>query len=99
MNNNAWTIFTYSNNKKELSIALQWAAKAIEQGPKNYSNSVDTYANILYKLERVPEAISWEEKAVRLAEDQKDYDNLTLYNEALAKMKNRIATWPTLTAN
>jgi hypothetical protein len=50
---------------------------------------IDTYANILYKLGKKEEAISWEEKAVTLVgeADKKSYQ------ETLDKMKRGEKTW------
>lgn len=85
-NDNAWTIFLKSNNQDEIKKALVWCDSAIRiaEQPEYY----DTYANLLYKLGRVEEAIKMEEKAAFLGPN---YDDIKLN---LEKMKKGQPTWP-----
>jgi thioredoxin-related protein len=86
LNNYAWDIFKYSTNKEELIKALKWSDSTIKIDPA-YVNSYDTYANLLYKLGRVDQAILMEEKAKRLDPKNADID------ETISKMKQREKTW------
>jgi thioredoxin-related protein len=62
INQFCWQTFLYVNDKNLLKKALAWMDKIIQHGDSN-DRHLDTYANILYKLGRVKEAIEWEEKA------------------------------------
>jgi len=86
LNNNAWRIFQYSSNKEELNKALAWSIRSVLMQP--ISTYFDTYANLLYKLNRGDEAIMWEELVVKLAPDNVNYQ------ETLDKMKKGTPTWP-----
>jgi tetratricopeptide (TPR) repeat protein len=87
LDGNAWDLFLHSTDKNELTKALSWSDNAIKLAPTPSSGYFDTYANLLYKLGRVREAIKWEEKAVALDPNSKDI------NEALEKMRRREPTW------
>jgi len=83
----AWELFQHSTDKRELHIAIGWSQAAMKLVKKPDANYFDTYANLLYKLKRNAEAISWEEKALQLAPGQDDI----VAN--LAKMKKHQPTW------
>ena len=59
LNSFAWDVFTYSSDRNELEAALSWSKKTLapkeEAGVFNY---YDTYANLLYKLDRKAEALA-----------------------------------------
>ena len=86
LNNHAWLIFLHSSDSTQLNKALSWANMAVTINP-NYSNSWDTYANLLFKLGRKKEALKMEERAIELdprsAEYKKTFENI----------KNGIKTW------
>lgn len=86
-NDNAWIIFERSANRKELYRALSWARRQVKADP-TYSNYLDTYANILYKLGKKNEAMRWEKKARQLSPDD------PLYVETIRKMEKGEPTWP-----
>lgn len=85
LNNNAFYVFQYSNNEDELKTALTWMGRVALNNP----TTIDTYANLLYKLNRKAEAITWEEKAVKM-----DPSNELGLDAILAKMKAGEPTWP-----
>jgi hypothetical protein len=58
----------------------------VRRNPKS-SENIDTYANLLFKIGKVDEAIKMEEKALSLNPTSKD----TL--SALEKMKKGLQTW------
>jgi len=66
----AWTIFEKSNNKNHLKTAANWAKKSIAINENVYN--LDTYANILFVLGDKKNAISYQKKAVELAEKTSD---------------------------
>jgi len=86
LNNYAWEIFQYSQDKKELMAALSWSSKAVMMHPT--ANWMDTYANILYKLGQDKLSTKWEEVAIKLAPDDKSIKT------NLEKMKKGEPTWP-----
>ena len=87
LNNYAWDIFQHSKDRQELIKALSWSSRAVMMNPSN--NWMDTYANILYKLDRKKEAIMWEEIAAKLSPTDTDIQ------VNLEKMKKGEPTWPT----
>lgn len=88
LNNNAWTIFTYSNCPEELTKALFWADKVVAMTRGKNSNALDTKANLLYKLGRKQEAIALEGKAKELNPKASDI------TRAWELMQNDKPTWP-----
>lgn len=91
-NFSAWEVFQYSNNPAELKKALEWSKKSITLAPTSdqfgLSESMDTYANILYKLHRKKEAMEWEQKAL------KNNPKATDIADNFSKMKKDAPTWP-----
>lgn len=92
LNTDAWDVFLYSTSKRDLDAALSWSRLCVEfisfmEG--NQPNSLDTYANLLYKLGRKEEALRFEEQAVALAPWFK------AIRENLEKMKQGKPTWTT----
>jgi len=67
LNEFAWTIFQHADAKAELDTALSWAKRAVSLADSSqrgfYSEYIDTYANLLYRLGFRDSAILWEEKA------------------------------------
>lgn len=59
---------------------------------------IDTYANLLYKVGEVTEALKWQELAVtkgrELGIDKGDFNTI---QENFEKMKKGVPTWPTYT--
>jgi len=91
LNNNAWTAFEKSSDKKVLQDALNWSKRSLEIAPDN-SMILDTYANLLYKLGRNEEAIKYEEQVLSSdAKKGKKTDEGTV--ETLRKMKAGEKTW------
>jgi hypothetical protein len=85
-NSIAWEVFKYSNDKEELTKALNWSKHAVMMNP--VGGWMDTYANILYKLGYENLAVSWEELAVKQSPTDKDIQT------NLEKMKKNEPTWP-----
>lgn len=96
LNTWAWTLFEYSSSKDELSLALEWIKRSNDLEP-NSPEFLDTYANVLYKLGSVNEALAWEQKAID-AEDSRAKKNnaisTSVFRQCLEKMKKGEKTWP-----
>lgn len=96
LNSWAWTLFEYSNDKNELNKALEWSKRSSELQPDS-PEILDTHANVLYKLGSVKDAISWQQKAVDVADAQAKKQNgiaRPVFKESLEKMKRGERTWP-----
>jgi hypothetical protein len=88
INNITWSVFETVNDPEVLSVAVKAAKYSMETFAPNAPNDIDTYANLLYKAGRKEEAIEWEEKAAKLAPDNKDIAS------NLEKMRTGTRTWP-----
>lgn len=74
LNEHAWHFYQLNNKTRDLEQALMWSKKSMEwyedlRRDKNYMPLgnpayIDTYAHLLYKLNRKSEAIEWQTKAV-----------------------------------
>ncbi|MCS3800120.1 thioredoxin family protein [Niastella sp. OAS944] len=91
LNTWSWTIFENSKDNEELRQALEWSKRANELEPAA-PDFMDTYANILYKLGLVQEAIIWQKKAIQELRIKK-YNNLAV-QQNLEKMQKGEKTWP-----
>jgi thioredoxin-related protein len=91
LNNYAWTVFTKCDDKSVIESALVWSKKSFEGQNQNTYNSIDTYANLLYKLGRNQEAIDWEMKAQQLALTQGGEKQWN--QDVIDKMKKGEKTW------
>ncbi|HEY4876774.1 MAG TPA: DUF255 domain-containing protein [Puia sp.] len=87
LNNNAFEIFQYSSDKKELQKALLLVNKSLEFD-NNYADGIDTKANLLYKLGKREEALKLEEKAASLNPKSNDI------TDNFKNMKKGKPTWP-----
>jgi thioredoxin-related protein len=87
INNLSWKVFQHINNKRTLRVAVKTMKYNNEHKDINSPITIDTYANLLYKLGRRRQAIQWESKAVELSNKQLNFVN------TLTKMKNKVKTW------
>jgi thioredoxin-related protein len=88
LNDVVWdVIFLHSNDKKQINTGINWMKGIVRRHP--FPNTLDTYANLLYKAGKNEQAIALEEKAVQLNQDPKDKS----FQEVLAKMKRGEPTW------
>lgn len=55
MANDAFNFYKYINNRQQLEIAETWAEKAVQKSPGNV-NFNETYASLLFKLDKKAEA-------------------------------------------
>lgn len=89
LNNNAYEIFKYSSDKRELEHAITWIDLALPLAPTYAAGMLDTKANLLYKLGRVEEAISLETRVVNMRPLSKEFQKV------IQKMKDGKPTWET----
>lgn len=84
----AWDLFVNATDKNVLLKALSWSERSLKMS--NFANPgfIDTYANLLYKLGRVKEALQWQEKAVALSPGANEIQ------ENMLKMQRNERTWP-----
>lgn len=114
LNKEAWNIFIRSDDIVELKRALDLSNKTVGLDSSDYSqlnyNYLNTYANLLYKLGRIAEALESETKAFRLATGgERVYDvrsRKMLVGSfkiesmvTLFKMKRGLPTWPVKIGN
>jgi len=92
INNAAWDIFAHVNKHKILKAAI----KVLEAHREENESSMDTYANLLYKLGRKAEAIQWEEGAIKTNEVMSVKLHAkpnAVYKDTLEKMRTGRPTW------
>lgn len=110
LNNRSWAVFEHSNNQDSLQAAvvvMEGVMRRVPPEDERFFAFADTYANLLYKVGRVDEAIRWQEKAVQSAlreasrlKQGSDGDQAgakwleTEFSKTLAKMKAGEPTWP-----
>jgi hypothetical protein len=90
LNNIAWEVFQYSNNKAELFEALKWSERCLKLDTMSSftPGNMDTKANLLYKAGMTAEAIATEKKVIILKPDDRGYKVILL------KMEKGLPTWP-----
>jgi len=86
MNTKLWDIFQHSTKKEELIVAIKLEKEYLQKNPED-ANAMDTYANLLYKMGNKQDALTWEEKSTKLAQDSKEIQ------ANYAKMKMDRPTW------
>jgi thiol-disulfide isomerase/thioredoxin len=85
----AWKIFQNCDDMGCISDALNWSKKSVDI--TNNPVYMDTYANLLFKSGKNKEAIQWEEKAIKRANESKENDET--FSNNLEKMKKGEKTW------
>jgi hypothetical protein len=89
VNNITWPLFENVSDIKVLKFACDVVMKyAMKEWYQNDPTSLDTYANLLYKIGKRDKAIELEEKAVKQSKQDK------VFVETLEKMRKGIKTWP-----
>ena len=87
LNEFAWDIFQHCPDMTCVSEALEWSKRSFKDNQN--PGFMDTYANILYKMGRKDEAVTWEEKALALVPAAEGSN----YRQTLDKMKKGEKTW------
>ncbi|CCH00061.1 thioredoxin domain protein [Fibrella aestuarina BUZ 2] len=83
LNSLAWGYFETLTDPADLNQALAWSGRSLELNRS--AASLDTYAQLLGKLGRKPEAIKYEEEALALA--KKTGEDAADYEKTLAALK------------
>ncbi|CAL1519753.1 thioredoxin family protein [Chitinophaga sp. MM2321] len=106
-NNMIWNVmFLHSNDMVVLRKGVNWMEIIVKATPNDGPN-IDTYANLLYKIGRTKEALYWEERALKiaknnkkLAESKKDSiviaafkNEIEIYERTIGKMRKNEPTW------
>jgi thioredoxin-related protein len=84
LNQYAWEVYENCAESGLIAQALEWSKKSMV-GNEDYA-CIDTYAHLLMKTGKKPEAIEWETKAVNMAREKNDPD-LSTYENELKKME------------
>ena len=87
LNEFAWTVFQNCSDGTCLQNALDWSKRSFEK--EQNPAFMDTYANILYRLGKKDEALTWEQKALELVPDAEKQG----YQQTMEKMKAGEKTW------
>jgi len=74
LNDIAWKVCVYSNNKKKLKAGLEWINIAISKNTTSNIAMLDTKAQLKYKLGHKKKAIELERQVVQLA--KAEYQNI-----------------------
>ena len=84
LNNVAWAVSSMTGEVKYLEKAVSWSKRSVSL--KREPFNLDTYASILFKLDKKEEAIKQEKDAIELARKK----NLPIgqYEDALKRMEN-----------
>ena len=93
LNNNAFDIFQYSNDRVLLAAAAKWMTLVLDStkgSSSHLSDLLDTHAELLYKLGRKDEASPMEARAVETAHVKEVQQK---YQQALEKMRAGQPTW------
>jgi len=87
LNSACWSVFFEKvTDQSQLKKATKWMEHIVTKFPPDAAY-FDTYANLLYKTGNVRKAIEWEEKAVALRPNEKEF------KDVLEKMKSGEKTW------
>ncbi|QQS27854.1 MAG: thioredoxin family protein [Sphingobacteriales bacterium] len=74
LNNIAWEFFLHADKKKDLKKASKWAEQSVKLEPAYYN--WDTYASLLYKLDKKKDALKAANQAIELAiKSKQDYSS------------------------
>jgi hypothetical protein len=87
LNDYAWTVFQNCPDMTCVADALDWSKRSFNDKPN--PGYMDTYANILYKMGKKDDAITWEQKAADLTSG----DEKAGYQTTIDKMKKGEKTW------
>jgi thioredoxin-related protein len=87
LNDYACTVFQNCRDMTCVADALDWSKRSFDDKP--IPGYMDTYANILYKMGKKDDAITWEQKAADLSAG----DEKAGYQSTIEKMKKGEKTW------
>jgi thiol-disulfide isomerase/thioredoxin len=87
LNNRAYEVFQYDDNKRELKKALIWVDRVLAAEKTPDPQAMDTKANLLYKLGKRSEGLNLEERSHAISPGDKEIA------ANYEKMKNGLPTW------
>jgi len=85
LNAQAWYVFLTYSDEAVLKEASKWSEKMVQFSP-NVANHLDTHAQLLYKLGRKEEALTFQKRAVAKAKSM-NASNLLSLETTLKKME------------
>jgi hypothetical protein len=85
-------VFPHSEDPVVLSRCIGYMEAILKNDPYSHVK-IDTYACLLYKAGNKKEAITVEERALKLAEELRDKDSVTDYQNKINKMKKNLPIW------
>jgi hypothetical protein len=91
LNEIAWEIFLHSDDKAQLEGAAKWSWEESQKHAQD-GNRLDTYAHLLYKLDRTAEALASQQRAIMITQ-KTNAPFLKEMEEDLLKMKKGELTW------
>lgn len=86
-------VFKYIDDIVLLKKAASLMKELLDIENHSVHSHLDTYASILYKNGKKQRAIEVEEKAIQMAIDDNDQENIKLYSEVIKKMKDDLPIW------
>lgn len=93
MNYFAWSIFNNISNNKILLDICDWMADLVRRNPSKYA-SLETYANLLYKVGKSEEAIKCQQQSIAMIINKNiKFKDLPVYQKRLSLMKEGKPTW------
>ena len=66
-------VVVHSKDKRLINKAVNWMQIILKSEHYSEPQSIDTYANLLYKLGRRREAVKWEKKAMQINPKENAY--------------------------
>jgi hypothetical protein len=84
LNEAAWSMYTYTHDPFYTAKALVWSERATEFF--DHPGAIDTYARLLYRSGNKNDAVSWEEKSIKLYRDKKAPE--AVYNKYVVVLEN-----------
>jgi thioredoxin-related protein len=88
----AWEFFKHISDAGLLNQIMKYMEKILQSEDSDYGY-IDTYANLLYKVGRIEEALLYQEKALQLASKNNDKWSADEFVDRLNKMKLKKPTW------
>jgi hypothetical protein len=86
LNDHAFHVYLYCNDKIVLLKALDWSKRSFEKETDINPNFLDTYAHLWYKLGNTDNAIAWESKALSLAKEKRNDDYVLSFSKVIQRM-------------
>ena len=89
----AWNIFQHSSDTSQINMAIGWM-KGVLRREANDPWYMDTYANLLYKVGRMEEAIAWQNKIINYGVREGNNGAIESGKFYIEKMRKNEPTWP-----